>query len=165
MPGFARTLWLKREEPALFEKVDKVLLPKDFLRLRLSGEMVSEMSDAAGTSGWMSRKRWSDTMLSATGLSRHHMPKLIEGTEFSGVLLPELSKRWGIKGQPVIAGGAGDNAAGAVGIGALQLGQLSVTGNFEVYFVVTPSFLPHQKGVLTRSVIVCLGRGIRWESS
>ena len=98
MPGFTapKLLWLKREDPALFEKVDKVLLPKDFLRLRLSGEMVSEMSDAAGTL-WLDveKRDWSDTMLSATGLSRHHMPKLIEGTEFSGVLLPELSKRWG----------------------------------------------------------------------
>ncbi len=138
MPGFTapKLLWLKREEPALFEKVDKVLLPKDFLRLRLSGEMVSEMSDAAGTL-WLDveKRDWSDTMLSATGLSRHHMPKLIEGTEFSGVLLPELSKRWGIKGQPVIAGGAGDNAAGAVGIGAIQPGSaFSVTGNFGSVF-------------------------------
>ncbi|MEC8254085.1 MAG: xylulokinase [SAR324 cluster bacterium] len=146
MPGFTapKLLWLKREEPALFEKVDKVLLPKDFLRLRLSGEMVSEMSDAAGTL-WLDveKRDWSDTMLSATGLSRHHMPKLIEGTEFSGVLLPELSKRWGIKGQPVIAGGAGDNAAGAVGIGAIQPGSAFLSlGTSGVYFVVTPSFLP-----------------------
>jgi xylulokinase len=71
------------------------------------------------------------------------MPKLIEGTEFSGVLLPELSKRWGIKGQPVIAGGAGDNAAGAIGIGATQPGSAFLSlGTSGVYFVVTPSFLP-----------------------
>ena len=106
--------------------------------------MVSEMSDAAGTL-WLDveKRDWSDTMLSATGLSRHHMPKLVEGTEFSGVLLPELSKRWGIKGQPVIAGGAGDNAAGAVGIGAIQSGSAFLSlGTSGVYFVVTPSFLP-----------------------
>ena len=82
------------------------------------------------------RKRLVDTMLSATGLSRHHMPNLIEGTEFSGVLLPELSKRWGIKDQPVIAGGAGDNAAGAVGIGAIQPGSAFLSlGTSGVYLL------------------------------
>ena len=146
MPGFTapKLLWLQREEPTLFEKVDKVLLPKDFLRLRLSGEMVSEMSDAAGTL-WLDveKRDWSDVMLSATGLSRHHMPKLVEGTESSGFLLPELAKRWGINGQPVIAGGAGDNAAGAVGIGAIRPGSAFLSlGTSGVYFVVTPSFLP-----------------------
>ena len=146
MPGFTapKLLWLQREEPALFEKVDKVLLPKDFLRLQLSGEMVSEMSDAAGTL-WLDveKRDWSNVMLSATGLSRHHMPRLIEGTESSGLLLPELAKRWGINGQPLIAGGAGDNAAGAVGIGAIQPGSAFLSlGTSGVYFVVTPSFLP-----------------------
>ena len=146
MPGFTapKLLWLQREEPTLFEKVNKVLLPKDFLRLRLSGEMVSEMSDAAGTL-WLDveKRDWSDIMLAATGLSRHHMPQLIEGTESSGFLLPELAKRWGINGQPVIAGGAGDNAASAVGIGAVRPGSAFLSlGTSGVYFVVTPSFLP-----------------------
>ncbi len=77
MPGFTapKLLWVQRHEAEIFKQVDKVLLPKDYLRLRMSGEYASDMSDAAGTM-WMNvaRRDWSDEMLAACGLSRDNMP-------------------------------------------------------------------------------------------
>jgi xylulokinase len=147
MPGFTapKLLWVARNEPEVFARVASVLLPKDFLRLRLTGERVSEMSDAAGTL-WLdvARRDWSDAMLAATGLSRAHMPRLVEGTEPSGRLLSDLAARWGMSRPPTVAGGGGDNAASAVGIGAVAPGDGFVSlGTSGVLFVVNDRFLPN----------------------
>lgn len=117
-PGFTapKLLWVQRNEPRIREKVAHVLLPKDYLRLWLTGEHVAEMSDAAGTSWLDTGKRdWSDDCLAATGLSRANMPRLVEGSEVSGSLRDALSSRWGLPKGVVIAGGGGDNAASGVG--------------------------------------------------
>src|SRR5262249_3583665 len=99
MPGFTapKLLWVAAHEPESFGRVAKVLLPKDHVRLWLPGEHVSEMSDAAGTL-WLdvSRRDWCDPMLAATGLSRAHMPRLVEGCEPGGVLRGELARGWGM---------------------------------------------------------------------
>src|ERR1700760_2012566 len=83
MPGFTapKLLWVARHEPEIFARTACVLLPKDYLRLRLIGEKFSDMSDASGT-GWLDvgRRDWSDLLLAATGLTRAHMPRLVEGT-------------------------------------------------------------------------------------
>ncbi len=147
MPGFTapKLLWVREHEPDVFARTARVLLPKDWLRLRLSGEAVSEMSDAAGTL-WLDvgARDWSDELLAATGLTRAHMPRLVEGSEPSARLLPELAKRWGLGGQVVIAGGAGDNAASAVGMGLVEPGQGFVSlGTSGVVFVSTDRFLPN----------------------
>ena len=93
-PGFTapKLVWVARHEPEIFAQLAKVLLPKDYLRLWLSGEHVAEMSDAAGTS-WLDTgaRDWSDDLLGATGLSRAHMPRLVEGSEVSGTLRAELA--------------------------------------------------------------------------
>jgi xylulokinase len=96
------------------------LLPKDFLRFWLTGEHISDMSDSAGTS-WLDVKnrRWSTELLEATGLNINHMPSLVEGTEQAGKLRPELAHRWGISDGVILAGGAGDNAASACGVGTV----------------------------------------------
>ena len=98
-PGFTapKLVWVQRHEPALWGKVARVLLPKDYLRLWLTGDHVSEMSDAAGT-GWLDTgaRDWSDDLLTATGLSRSHMPRLVEGSEVSGHLRDALAARWGL---------------------------------------------------------------------
>ncbi len=104
-PGFTapKLLWVQAHERAIRDRVAKVLLPKDYLRLWLTGEHVAEMSDAAGTS-WLDvgARDWSDDLLTATGLDRSHMPRLVEGSEVSGELHPALSTRWGLPGgQPV----------------------------------------------------------------
>ena len=146
MPGFTapKLLWVRKNEPEIFKRTHTVMLPKDFLRYRLCGEAVSDMSGSAGTL-WMdtAARDWSETMLAATGLTREQMPRLVEGTQAGGILLSKLAREWGVKGQPVIAGGAGDNAAGAVGIGAVQSDSAFISlGTSGVYFVVNPRFLP-----------------------
>lgn len=144
MPGFTapKLLWLRENEPELFAKIDKVLLPKDHLRWLMTGVFASDMSDAAGTM-WLdvAKRDWSDKMLSATGLTRKHMPELFEGNQITGKLLPELASRWGMDCVPVIAGG-GDNAAGAVGVGLYKTGQAMLSlGTSGVYFAVSDGFL------------------------
>ena len=146
MPGFTapKLLWTLKNEPEIFKQIHKVLLPKDFLRYKLSGEMISDRSDSAGTL-WMdtAKRNWSDRMLSATHLSRDQMPRLVEGSDEGGALSPKLTREWGLSSPPVIAGGAGDNAAGAVGIGAVQPGNAFLSlGTSGVFFVVNPKFLP-----------------------
>lgn len=150
MPGFTapKLAWMRSHEPDLFAQVAKVLLPKDWLRLQLTGEHVSEMSDAAGTL-WLdvANRRWSAEALALTGLDKSNMPRLVEGSEISAYLKPELAQRWGlppgIPGIP-IAGGAGDNAASAVGMGAVRPGQgfLSL-GTSGVIFLCNERFRPN----------------------
>lgn len=144
MPGFTapKLLWVQRHEPDIFAKVAKVLLPKDFLRLKMTGVFASDMSDAAGTM-WLdvAKRDWSDDMLAACSLSRSHMPALFEGSEITGELLPDVARRWSMPVVPVVAGG-GDNAAGAVGVGMADAGQAMLSlGTSGVYFAVSEGFL------------------------
>ena len=122
MPGFTapKLLWVAHHEPEIFARLAKVLLPKAYVRLRLTGEHVEDMSDAAGTL-WLdvARRDWSEALLAVTGLDRSHMPRLVEGSEISGELEAEFKARWGMSGRVVVAGGGGDNAASACGIGAI----------------------------------------------
>ncbi len=147
MPGFTapKLLWVRRHEPAVFEQVRSVLLPKDYLRLLLTGDKVSEPSDAAGTL-WLdvAARDWSEPLLAACHLSRAHMPRLVESTEVSGVLRPALARAWGLPEGVVVAGGAGDNAASAIGIGAVQPGDGFISlGTSGVLFVVNDSYRPN----------------------
>lgn len=144
MPGFTapKLLWVKRHEPEVFRQVDYVLLPKDFLRLRMTGDVASDMSDAAGTM-WLdvARRDWSDEMLQACGLTRDNMPALYEGNAITGRLLPAVAQAWQMPACAVVAGG-GDNAAGAVGVGMKDAGQAMLSlGTSGVYFAVSDGFL------------------------
>ncbi|WP_062017329.1 xylulokinase [Aureimonas sp. AU4] len=145
-PGFTapKLLWVARNEPETFAKVRRVLLPKDYLRLWLTGEAVSEMSDAAGTS-WLDTgaRRWSEPMLDRTGLPLSAMPRLVEGTETSGTLRGELASRWGLKAGIAVAGGGGDNAASACGVGVTRPGTgfLSL-GTSGVLFTASAGYDP-----------------------
>ena len=146
-PGFTapKLSWVKAHEPDVFKRIAKVLLPKDYLRLWLTGDYVSEMSDASGTS-WLDvgKRNWSDTLLSATSLDREHMPSLVEGSEPSGALRDEIASEFGLpKGIPV-AGGAGDNAASAVGLGVANAGDAFVSlGTSGVLFSASESYAPN----------------------
>jgi xylulokinase len=149
MPGFTapKLLWIRKNEPEIFSRIRTVLLPKDFLRFRLCGEAISDMSDSSGTL-WMdtAARDWSEIMLAATSLSRDQMPRLVEGTSPGGVLRSELCREWGLAANPIIAGSAGDNAAGAVGIGVIKSGSAFVSlGTSGVYFVVNPRFIHNPK--------------------
>lgn len=147
MPGFTapKLLWVAEHEPEIFRQIQRVLLPKDYLRLCLSGTYASEMSDAAGTL-WLdvAARAWSPAMLAATGLSVEAMPRLFEGSEPTGVLRPSLADRWGMRRDVVVAGGGGDNAAGAVGIGVIDAGQAFLSlGTSGVYFAAGARFAPN----------------------
>lgn len=145
-PGFTapKLMWVQRHEAAIWAQVAKVLLPKDYLRLWLTGDHVGEMSDAAGTS-WLDTgaRDWSDDLLTATGLSRSQMPRLVEGSEVSGVLRAELAARWGLPKGVVIAGGGGDNAASGVGVGVVRAGEAFVSlGTSGVLFAANDGYQP-----------------------
>ncbi|WP_431320489.1 xylulokinase [Rhizobium sp. YTU87027] len=145
-PGFTapKLAWVAKHEPAIFAKVAKVLLPKDYLRLWLTGEHISEMSDSAGTS-WLDtgKRAWSSELLAATGLDEKQMPRLIEGTEQGGKLCGELAGQWGMSGGVVVAGGAGDNAASACGMGTVSDGAAFVSlGTSGVLFAANAAYLP-----------------------
>ena len=125
-PGFTapKLAWMRNHEPDLFAKVDLVLLPKDYLRLWLTGEEVGDYSDAAGTS-WLDggRRQWSSELLAETGLSADQMPSLIHGSEGSGTVRESVAAELGLPAGVVVAGGGADNAVAACGIGAVKGGQ------------------------------------------
>ncbi len=145
-PGFSapKVEWVRTHEPDTFDRIDAVLLPKDYLRLWLTGERVAEMSDAAGTS-WLDvgARDWSETLLSRSGLSRGAMGRLVEGSEASGMIRDGVARRFGLPHGVPVAGGAGDNAASAIGMGVTRPGQAFVSlGTSGVLFAATEGFHP-----------------------
>ena len=146
MPGFTapKLVWLKENEPENFNKVAKVLLPKDYLRFLMTGDFASDMSDSAGTL-WLDveKRQWSEKMLTATDLTVEQMPALFEGTEITGYLTKDIAEQWGVNQVPVIAGG-GDNAAGAAGIGVINPNEAFLSlGTSGVYFVANETYNPN----------------------
>jgi xylulokinase len=145
-PGFTapKLMWVQRHEPTLWARIAKVLLPKDYLRLWLTGDHVAEMSDAAGTS-WLDTgaRDWSDDCLAVTGLNRSHMPRLVEGSQVSGTLRAALANRWGLSASIIVAGGGGDNAASGVGVGVVRAGDAFVSlGTSGVLFAANAGYQP-----------------------
>ncbi len=151
-PGFTapKLAWVKAHEPAVFDAVAKVLLPKDYLRYWLTGEYVSEMSDAAGTA-WLDTgaRDWSDALLEATGLGRAHMPALVEGSAVSGGLRAEIAAQVGLPTGTPVAGGAGDNAASAIGVGVVRAGEAFISlGTSGVLFAANEGYAPSPETAL-----------------
>lgn len=149
MPGFTapKLMWVRENEPDVFAATKMVLLPKDYVRLRMTGDTASDMSDSAGTL-WLdvAKRDWSSTMLSATGLDRSHMPTLFEGNAITGQLRAELAEAWGMARVPVAAGG-GDNAAGAVGVGVYRSGDAFLSlGTSGVLFLANDGYRPNAAG-------------------
>lgn len=149
MPGFTapKLLWVRKHEPEIFAQIAKVLLPKDYVRCRMTGEYASDLSDSSGTL-WVEvgKRDWSDKMLEACGLDRSHMPALYEGSAVTGTLNGALAEAWGMKPVPV-AGGAGDQAAGAIGAGVIAPAKAFISlGTSGVYFVADDRFRPNPAG-------------------
>ena len=139
-----KLVWMARHEADLFARTARVLLPKAYLRLWLTGEHVEDMSDASGTAWFDPAARdWSDTLLSATGMTRAQMPALVEGSAVSGHLRADLAAELGLPAGIPVAGGAGDNAATAIaaGIAGPGLGFVSL-GTSGVIFAATDRFCP-----------------------
>jgi xylulokinase len=130
LTGFTlpKLLWVRDHEPAQFERVRKMLLPKDYLRFKLTGEFATDVSDASGTALFdVTRRRWSSEMVDALGLDPSILPRAYESSEITGVVNQQAAEATGLKvGTPVVGGG-GDQAASAIGNGIVESGAVSCT--------------------------------------
>ena len=153
-PGFTapKIKWMQANEPEAFARIAKVLLPKDYLRLWLTGEAISEMSDSAGTS-WLDvgKRAWDDGLLSATGLERSQMPALVEGTERGGTLRADVAEKLGLK--------AGIPAAWEPSVTATPLPR---SGRPESCLRPTRRICPIPTVPYMPSVMRCREPGTRW---
>ena len=130
LEGFTapKILWLKENEPDNYKKVKHVLLPKDYIRYRLTGELFTEVSDAAGTLLFdVIKKRWSTGLLKKLEINRDFLPPVLNSFDLAGKITKSIADKTGLhSGTPVIAGGA-DNACGAVGSGITEEGRVMVS--------------------------------------
>jgi xylulokinase len=140
--------WLADAEPDSHARVASVLLPKDFVRLRLTGERATDASDASGTLFLDVRARdWSDELLDAMEVPREWLPEVREGTEAAGAVRDELASELGVPGGLPVAAGGGDNAAAAVGLGVVRRGLVSSSiGTSGVVFAHRDAFAPDPSG-------------------
>lgn len=130
LTGFTapKIVWLRNNEPEAYSRVRRVLLPKDYIRFRLTGEFATEVSDASGTSLFnVTNRRWADEMLDGAGIPRDWMPTAYESPEISGRITEETASLTGLKAGTPVVGGGGDQAAGAVGNGIVETGIVSST--------------------------------------
>jgi xylulokinase len=152
LTGFTapKILWVKENEPDVYKKAKHVLLPKDYIRYRLTGEYAMDKADGAGTVLFdLQARDWSDEVLSALDIPRGWMPKTFEGPEFTGKVTAEVASMTGLKAGTPVAAGGGDQAAQAVGVGAVEPGIVGLTvGTSGVVFATTPSALIEPEGRL-----------------
>jgi xylulokinase len=148
LTGFTlpKMLWVREHEPEIWQRVRTVLLPKDYVRLQLTGEKATDVADASGTLLFnVIGRTWSQEMLGAAGIDERLMPRVYESQQVTGVISAAGAAATGLRaGTPVVAG-AGDQAAGAVGMGIVRAGTVSATiGTSGVVFAATdrPSLDP-----------------------
>jgi xylulokinase len=136
-----KMLWLRDNEPEIWNQVRTVLLPKDYVRFRLTGDKATEVSDASGTLMLdVENRKWSSEILAAVGIGENLLPELYESAEITGTISAKAAEETGLKARTPVVGGAGDNAAGAIGMGIVRPGAVSVTiGTSGVVFAVTNS--------------------------
>ncbi len=130
LTGFTlpKLLWVRDNEPRNFERVRKMLLPKDYVRFRLTGEFASEVSDASGTAVFdVVRRRWSHEMMDGLGLDRAILPRCYESSEVTGQITREAAELTGLQAGTPVVGGGGDQASSAVGNGIVEEGIVSCT--------------------------------------
>ena len=145
-----KILWVRQHEPTVYSRLAHILLPKDYVRFRLSGEFATDLADASGTFLLdVAHRRWSDEMLEALQLNASWLPQVLEGTEVACRVTREASSLTGIpEGTPIVAGG-GDQAAQAVGVGAVSPGVTALTlGTSGVVFAPSGSYRFNREGRL-----------------
>lgn len=152
LPGFTapKILWVKENEPEVYSRVRHVLLPKDYIRYRLTGEYAMDKADGSGTVLFDLRSRnWSDELLAALEIPRLWMPPTFEGCDFTGRVTAKAAAETDLNAGTPVAAGGGDQAAQAVGVGAVEPGIVSLTvGTSGVVFATTPSALIEPEGRL-----------------
>ncbi len=134
-----KLLWVRENEPQIWERVKSVLLPKDYIRLKLSGDKASDVADSSGILLFNVQNRcWSDEMLSAFEIDKSFLPKVYESIEVTGKISASGASETGLREGTLVVAGAGDNAAGAIGMGIVKAGTVSATiGTSGVVFAVT----------------------------
>ncbi len=141
LTGFtaSKILWVKNNEPEIFEKCRHILLPKDYLRFRLTGEFATEVSDASGMQLLdVPNRKWSKVMIDAVGIKEEYLAKVYESPDITGYINSETSSLTGLSTVTAVVGGAGDNAAAAVGMGVVEEGKAFTTiGTSGVVFAHT----------------------------
>lgn len=150
LTGFtaSKILWVKNNEPEIFGKCRHILLPKDYLRFRLTGDFATEVSDASGMQILdVPERKWSQTMIDALGIKEEYLPKVYESPEITGYINAQTSEKTGIPTSASVVGGAGDNAAAAVGMGVVEEGKAFTTiGTSGVVFAHTDNPVIDPKG-------------------
>jgi len=141
LTGFTapKILWVQEHEPETWERSRHILLPKDYVRFKLTGEFASDRAGGAGTILFdLAKRDWSPEVLSALGIPAEYLPNTYEGTEVTGMLLPAVSETLGLSVRIPVFGGGGDQAAAAVGTGAVRAGVVSLSlGTSGVVFATT----------------------------
>lgn len=141
LTGFTapKILWVKDNEPDVYSRVHQILLPKDFVRYKLTGDFATDKAGAGGTALLeLSTRDWSPTVLAALEILPKLLPKTHEGTQITGHISPQAAAATGLKTGTPVVGGGGDQAAGAVGVGAVQAGIVSLAlGTSGVVFATT----------------------------
>ncbi|MGA2624958.1 MAG: xylulokinase [Bacteroidota bacterium] len=149
LPGFTapKVLWVREHEPEVYRQISKILLPKDYIRYRLTQSFLSDVSDASGTSMFdVGGRKWSDEMLRALTVPREWLPEVTESPVASSRVSSRAAKETGLREGTPVVGGAGDQAAQAVGAGVIKEGVVSVTiGTSGVVFASSDAFRPHGK--------------------
>ncbi len=150
LPNFTLTklLWVKTHQPEIFAKIRHVMCPKDYVRYRLTGEFVIDVQEASGTLLLdVTHRRWSREVAEAAGIDMSWLPKVYESPEICARISETASGLTGLKGGTPVAAGAGDQGAGAVGMGILQPGSVSATiGTSGVVFAATDEPTKDPKG-------------------
>ncbi|KNY25602.1 xylulokinase [Pseudobacteroides cellulosolvens] len=150
LTGFtaSKILWVKNNEPEVYAKVTKILLPKDYIRFRLTGEFATEVSDASGMQLMdIPGRKWSNEVLDKLGIEKSMLGKLYESQEVTGKVNKEASSLTGLKEGTIVVGGAGDQAAGAIGNGIVKSGVVSSTiGTSGVVFAFSENVSIDPKG-------------------
>jgi xylulokinase len=150
LTGFTlpKMLWVRDNEPETWKQVRSVLLPKDYVRLKLTGDKATDVSDASGMLLLdVANRKWSDAMLEVAELDGSILPRVFESPEITGTVSPAAAEATGLAAGTPVVGGAGDQAGGAVGIGIVQPGAVSATiGTSGVVFAATNSPALDPKG-------------------
>ena len=145
-PGFMapKLLWLSRHEPEIFDRIDGVLAPKDYINLKLAGRRATEPTDACGSQLMdVVTGTWAEDRCAAIGLSPSVLPDVVQACDAVGTIKPGLADRWGLGRSVVVAGGMGDNMAGAIGVGVARPSQAVVSiGTSGVISVVDSDYHP-----------------------
>jgi xylulokinase len=171
-----KILWVRRHEPKVYEQTHKILLPKDYIRLRLTGGYCTEVSDASGTLLLdVKQRRWSDALLGKLGIDKHLLPECRESQEVSGEVTAAAAAELDIPPGTPVVGGAGDQAASAVGNGIVRPGILSATmGTSGVIFAHSDQPQTHPQGKVhtlchavkgawhTMGVVLSAGGSLQW---